>query len=233
MIYHLNRLFYKRFFLFFTLAECYRIVQREIAFCLPCPLIFSCMLPYFTLNQSKACIRRKPPLVATALQGQDKNSLRFCFHWTQEKRTTLRVVLFLVPKVGVEPTRYRYHRILSPARLPIPSLRQVLSSKIYYTINIGFGKPFFCFFNGNPLKIHTVHHKKPPKPFITLLKAHNACQSRRSNRSRIPDPNLFQNHPGTRAVTTRIPRTNTARYFPRICMSIASILAASARVTFS
>lgn len=24
----------------------------------------------------------------------------------------------LVPKVGLEPTRYRYHRILSPARLP-------------------------------------------------------------------------------------------------------------------
>ena len=30
---------------------------------------------------------------------------------------------FLVPVVGVEPTRYRYHGILSPARLPIPSHR--------------------------------------------------------------------------------------------------------------
>ncbi len=29
----------------------------------------------------------------------------------------------LVPVVGVEPTRYRYHWILSPARLPIPSHR--------------------------------------------------------------------------------------------------------------
>ena len=29
----------------------------------------------------------------------------------------------VVPVVGVEPTRYRYHRILSPARLPIPSHR--------------------------------------------------------------------------------------------------------------
>ena len=30
----------------------------------------------------------------------------------------------MVPLVGVEPTRYRYHWILSPARLPIPSCRQ-------------------------------------------------------------------------------------------------------------
>ena len=32
--------------------------------------------------------------------------------------------LFLVPVIGVEPIRYRYHWILSPARLPIPSHRQ-------------------------------------------------------------------------------------------------------------
>lgn len=30
----------------------------------------------------------------------------------------------MVPVVGVEPTRYRYHGILSPARLPIPSHRR-------------------------------------------------------------------------------------------------------------
>ena len=32
--------------------------------------------------------------------------------------------LFLVPEAGVEPARYRYHWILSPARLPIPSFRR-------------------------------------------------------------------------------------------------------------
>ena len=32
---------------------------------------------------------------------------------------------FLVPEAGVEPARYRYHWILSPARLPIPSLGHV------------------------------------------------------------------------------------------------------------
>ncbi len=31
---------------------------------------------------------------------------------------------FLVPVIGVEPIRYRYHWILSPARLPIPSHRR-------------------------------------------------------------------------------------------------------------
>gem|GEM_PF-3160143 len=29
----------------------------------------------------------------------------------------------MVPTEGVEPTRYHYHRILSPARLPIPPRR--------------------------------------------------------------------------------------------------------------
>ena len=31
----------------------------------------------------------------------------------------------MVLKVGIEPTRYCYHRILSPARLPIPPLKQL------------------------------------------------------------------------------------------------------------
>ena len=34
----------------------------------------------------------------------------------------------LVPVVGVEPTRYRYHRILSPARLPIPPYRHIAAA---------------------------------------------------------------------------------------------------------
>ena len=32
--------------------------------------------------------------------------------------------LFLVPLIGLEPIRYHYHRILSPARLPISPQRQ-------------------------------------------------------------------------------------------------------------
>ena len=33
---------------------------------------------------------------------------------------------YLVPKVGIEPTRYRYRWILSPVRLPISPLGQVV-----------------------------------------------------------------------------------------------------------
>ena len=40
---------------------------------------------------------------------------------------------FLVPVVGVEPTRYRYHWILSPARLPIPSYRRMTNGIISYS----------------------------------------------------------------------------------------------------
>lgn len=35
----------------------------------------------------------------------------------------------MVPLVGVEPTRYRYHGILSPARLPIPPQRLFFSKR--------------------------------------------------------------------------------------------------------
>ena len=36
--------------------------------------------------------------------------------------------VLMVPLVGVEPTRYRYHGILSPARLPIPPQRHFFQS---------------------------------------------------------------------------------------------------------
>ena len=50
----------------------------------------------------------------------------------QIKKDTRRCPFYLVPVVGVEPTRYCYHRILSPARLPIPPYRHGILS--YYTI---------------------------------------------------------------------------------------------------
>ena len=49
----------------------------------------------------------------------------------------------LVPKAGLEPARSRLHWILSPARLPIPPLRQEPSSKIYYTRLLVFWQVFF------------------------------------------------------------------------------------------
>ena len=38
---------------------------------------------------------------------------------------------FLVPVVGLEPTRCRHQRILSPSRLPIPSHRPIQLKRIY------------------------------------------------------------------------------------------------------
>ena len=37
----------------------------------------------------------------------------------------------VVPVVGLEPTRYRYQRILSPSRLPIPSHRRKETHLLY------------------------------------------------------------------------------------------------------
>ena len=47
-------------------------------------------------------------------------------------RSQKRERYFLVPVMGVEPTRYRYQRILSPSRLPIPSHRRI--TFLLYTI---------------------------------------------------------------------------------------------------
>ena len=49
------------------------------------------------------------------------------------KLTFQRSIYGVVPVVGVEPTRCRQQRILSPSRLPIPTHRRV--ELFYYTIN--------------------------------------------------------------------------------------------------
>ncbi len=47
----------------------------------------------------------------------------------------------MVPKVGLEPTRYRYQRILSPSRLPIPSLRRMnIISHEFFEVNRNCGR---------------------------------------------------------------------------------------------
>ena len=57
------------------------------------------------------------------------------FFWIilKAKKSTRACECFLVPVVGVEPTRYRYHWILSPARLPIPSYRHMTNGIIPYS----------------------------------------------------------------------------------------------------
>ena len=51
----------------------------------------------------------------------------------------------LVPMVGVEPTRYRYHGILSPARLPIPPHR-LFKMLTYYILYVFFCQSIFIIF---------------------------------------------------------------------------------------
>jgi hypothetical protein len=41
----------------------------------------------------------------------------------------------MVPRVGLEPTRCHHHRILSPARLPIPPSRQGMHSITKFILN--------------------------------------------------------------------------------------------------
>lgn len=52
---------------------------------------------------------------------------------------------YMVPLIGVEPIRYHYHRILSPARLPIPPQRRVTNLFII-THFVSKINPFFKFF---------------------------------------------------------------------------------------
>lgn len=75
------------------------------------------------------------PGISAAIQAGGENSgrepgfkkkiLRFSIHEKPE-------YFQLVPVVGLEPTRCRHQRILSPSRLPIPSYRQ-RDCKILYT----------------------------------------------------------------------------------------------------
>ncbi len=60
--------------------------------------------------------------------------------------------LLLVPVAGVEPARYRYQRILSPPRLPIPTHRRLTLIIIYHAAFVVKSKaakfsltqPYFC-----------------------------------------------------------------------------------------
>ena len=45
--------------------------------------------------------------------------LFFCKEKQRKSNLSVQLTLLMVPLVGFEPTRYRYHWILSPARLPV------------------------------------------------------------------------------------------------------------------
>ena len=52
----------------------------------------------------------------------------------QTPKTPLRRLWGLVPVVGLEPTRCRHQRILSPSRLPIPSHRRICSNFVHISV---------------------------------------------------------------------------------------------------
>ena len=59
----------------------------------------------------------------------------------------------MVP-VGLEPTRYRYQRILSPSRLPFHHTGKLLD---YYTLRKAKIKPFFeSFFKNKNFFLHMI-----------------------------------------------------------------------------
>lgn len=70
----------------------------------------------------------------------------------------------LVPVAGVEPARYRYHWILSPARLPIPSRRQMFNFMYAVQMVLVTGlEPVRYFYRGilSPLRLPV-----PPRPQV-------------------------------------------------------------------
>ena len=78
-----------------------------------------------------------------------KSSYLFTPSRHQKKKRAKCSLLFLVPVIGVEPIRYHYHRILSPARLPIPPHRQLLLDYILFKKKnqafSGYNLMFFIF----------------------------------------------------------------------------------------
>ncbi len=71
---------------------------------------------------------------------------------SKTKKQSCGLLLLLVPVAGVEPARYRYHRILSPARLPIPSHRHAFRIISHF---LRFCKCFSRFYK-NFLKIPNI-----------------------------------------------------------------------------
>lgn len=71
----------------------------------------------------------------------------------------------MVPVIGVEPIRYFYHRILSPARLPVSPHRR----EIYYIIFEKSAQLIFYYIGLFLLKTITLFVSKPSKLIRSYL----------------------------------------------------------------
>ena len=65
----------------------------------------------------------------------------------QKGHTLAGMPFLLVPVVGLEPTRCRHQRILSPSRLPIPSHRLIFLQHSYCTTFDAKSQALFCGFS--------------------------------------------------------------------------------------
>ena len=75
-------------------------------------------------------------------RGETRKRVSPSLQWNEKARRKRYVACDeLVPVVGLEPTRCRHQRILSPSRLPIPSHRQV-DTGILYRMRPGNSSPF-------------------------------------------------------------------------------------------
>ena len=67
-----------------------------------------------------------------ALYESNTESAANWLYYSKKEKTAqnarFQAILELVPTAGVEPAWYCYHRILSPARLPVPPRRHVFET---------------------------------------------------------------------------------------------------------
>ena len=74
-----------------------------------------------------------------------------------------------MPAAGVEPARYRYQRILSPSRLPIPSRRRTV---IVYHISSCLSMPRSIYFNRGRDKRSTGERRFRYSPAVFIQSIH-------------------------------------------------------------
>ena len=80
-----------------------------------------------TQKQASVCktVSLKRMKINCGLTSKPNEHILYAIAVTKKIILPLSKMIPLVPVIGVEPIRYRYHWILSPARLPIPSHRRI------------------------------------------------------------------------------------------------------------
>ena len=81
---------------------------------------------FLYLFKTKSNLMIRNFLAQILTQNYSKQILKYkSIQFTQTTKKRLFLVVFVVLKTGIEPVRYRYRRILSPVRLPVPPLQRI------------------------------------------------------------------------------------------------------------